>query len=202
MLVPPLGRCVAHVGGVRQVMPPWPGSWVVPMPAPWCVYWCGAGVAFVAVHGAAELWCMVVSWFWLHRSSGTHDGVSYWGILVNVVDVVVIHGGGGAICFVCPPPVGEFDGVKVVDKAIHVVCNSCFVKKRIPLHRLRCRGMLFQVMALAHTGTGPVVVDAHDGYDALFDGVRGFRAEGRAGCPGHGPDAVYGSNAIVGPVRD
>ena len=43
MLVPPLGRCVAHAGGVRQVMPPWPGSWFVPLLAPWCVYWCGAG---------------------------------------------------------------------------------------------------------------------------------------------------------------
>ena len=53
MLVPPLGRCVARVGGVRQVMPPWPGSWVVPLPAPWCAYCCGAGAAFVAVHGAA-----------------------------------------------------------------------------------------------------------------------------------------------------
>ena len=57
-------------------------------------------------------------------------------------------------------------------------------------------------MALAHTGTGPVVVDAHDGYDGLFDGVVGFRAEGRAGCPGHGPDAVHGSNAIICPVAD
>ena len=43
MLVPPLGRCMAHAGGVRQVMPPWPGSWVVPMPAPWCAYCRGAG---------------------------------------------------------------------------------------------------------------------------------------------------------------
>ena len=43
MLVPPLGRCVAHVGGVRQGMSPWPGSWFVPVPAPWCAYWCGAG---------------------------------------------------------------------------------------------------------------------------------------------------------------
>ena len=24
-----------------------------------------------------------------------------------------------------------------------VGCNSCFIKKRIPLHRFRCRGMLF-----------------------------------------------------------
>ncbi len=60
MLVPPLGRDLAHVGGVCQGMPPWFGSWFVPLPAPWCAYWCGAGVAFVAVHGAAELWCMVV----------------------------------------------------------------------------------------------------------------------------------------------
>ena len=43
MLVPPLGRCMARVGGVRQVMPPWFGSWFVPVPAPWCAYWCGAG---------------------------------------------------------------------------------------------------------------------------------------------------------------
>ena len=60
ILVPPLGRCVARVGGVRQVMPPWFGSWFVPMPAPWCAYWCGAGAAFVVVHGAAELRRMVV----------------------------------------------------------------------------------------------------------------------------------------------
>ena len=78
ILVPPLGRDLARVGGVRQVMPPWPGSWVVPMPAPWCVYWCGAGV--------------LVQWFWpwlrcrccLHCNSL----------------------GGGAVCFACPPPVG------------------------------------------------------------------------------------------------
>lgn len=44
MLVPPLGLCLAHAGGVRQVMPPWPGSWVVPVPAPWCAYGRGAGV--------------------------------------------------------------------------------------------------------------------------------------------------------------
>ena len=62
--------------------------------------------------------------------------------------------------------------------------------------------MLFQVMALAHTGTSPVVVDAHERNDTLFDSVVGFRAEGGAGCPGHGPDAVRGSNAIVGPVAD
>ena len=62
--------------------------------------------------------------------------------------------------------------------------------------------MLFQVMALAHTGTSPVVVDAHERNDTLFDSVVGFRAEGGAGCPGHGPDAVHGSNAIVGPVAD
>ena len=43
MLVPPLGRCWARIGGVCQVMPPWFGSWFVPMPAPWCAYWCGAG---------------------------------------------------------------------------------------------------------------------------------------------------------------
>ena len=43
ILVPPLGRCLAHVGGVRQVVPPWPGSWFVPVPAPWCAYCCGAG---------------------------------------------------------------------------------------------------------------------------------------------------------------
>ena len=53
MLVPPLGRCMAHIGGVRQVMPPWLGSWIEPLPAPWCAYWCGAGAAFAAVHGAA-----------------------------------------------------------------------------------------------------------------------------------------------------
>lgn len=57
-------------------------------------------------------------------------------------------------------------------------------------------------MALAHTGTSPVVVDAHERNDTLFDGVVGFRAEGRAGCPGHGPDAVHGSNAIICPVAD
>ena len=60
MLVPPLGRDLAHVGGVCQVMPPWFGSWFVPLPAPWCAYCRGAGVAFAAVHGAAELRRMVV----------------------------------------------------------------------------------------------------------------------------------------------
>ena len=39
--------------------------------------------------------------------------------------------------------------------------------------------MLWHLATL--TRTGPVAVDAQDGYDALFDGVRGFRAEGRAG---------------------
>ena len=29
---------------------------------------------------------------------------------------------------------------------------------------------------LAHTGTGLVAVDAHDGHDGLFNDVRGFRA--------------------------
>ena len=79
MLVPPLGRCVARVGGVRQVMPPWLGSWFVPLSAPWCAYcrgagWClGCGYGSVAdavrivIHWAAELRCMVVSWFWLCR---------------------------------------------------------------------------------------------------------------------------------------
>ena len=43
MLVPPLGRCMAYAGGVRQMMPPWSGSWVVPLPAPWCAYCRGAG---------------------------------------------------------------------------------------------------------------------------------------------------------------
>ena len=43
ILVPPLGRDLARVGGVRQIMPPWSGSWVVPLPAPWCAYCRGAG---------------------------------------------------------------------------------------------------------------------------------------------------------------
>ena len=33
---------------------------VIHVLAPWCAYWCGAGAAFVAVHGAAELRRMVV----------------------------------------------------------------------------------------------------------------------------------------------
>ena len=76
MLVPPLGRCVARVGGVRQVMPPWLGSWFGPLPAPWCAYWCGAGCLGCGVMClgrllrfmvAAELWRMIVSWPWLCR---------------------------------------------------------------------------------------------------------------------------------------
>lgn len=55
MLVPPLGLCLAHAGGVRQVMPPWPGSWVVPVPAPWCAYWCGAGCLGAVVLAMAVL---------------------------------------------------------------------------------------------------------------------------------------------------
>ena len=89
---------MAHVGGVRQVMPPWLGSWIVPMPAPWCAYCRGAGAAFVAVHGAAEFWRMVVPW-----------------PCCNLL-------GGGVVCFVCPPPVGEFDGVVVIHA---LCCNSC-----------------------------------------------------------------------------
>ena len=53
--VPLLGRCMAHVGGVRQVMPPWFGSWFVPLPAPWCAYCCGAGAL---VRG----WVIVIRW--------------------------------------------------------------------------------------------------------------------------------------------
>ena len=75
MLVPPLGRCVAHVGGVRQVVPPWPGSWFVPMPAPWCMFDAGRGVydvfdvgaVNIVIRWAAELRRMVVSWPWLRR---------------------------------------------------------------------------------------------------------------------------------------
>ena len=71
MLVPPLGRDLAHAGGVCQVMPPWFGSWFVPLPAPWCAYWCGAGALVhcwvIVIHWAAELRRMVVSWFWLCR---------------------------------------------------------------------------------------------------------------------------------------
>ena len=64
MLVPPLGRCMAYAGGVRQVMPPWFGLWFVPMSAPWCrmaagrVSWySGFGHGFVA--GAV---CIVIRW--------------------------------------------------------------------------------------------------------------------------------------------
>ena len=103
ILVPPLGRCWARIGGVRQVMPPWPGSWVVPVPAPWCAWmrggWCvhdvfDVGAVDIVIRWAAELRRMAVSWPWFHRSSGTHDGVSYRRISADVVDVVVIHGGG------------------------------------------------------------------------------------------------------------
>ena len=55
MLVPPLGRCMAHVGGVCQATPPWFGSWIVPLPAPWCAYWRGAGAL---VRG----WVIVIRW--------------------------------------------------------------------------------------------------------------------------------------------
>ena len=78
ILVLPLGRCLAHVGGVRQVMPPWLGSWFVPLPAPWCAL----------LRGGAP-WC-VVGW----------NDVS--GLYIHV-DCNSL--GGGAVCFACPPPV-------------------------------------------------------------------------------------------------
>ena len=60
MLVPPLGRCMARVGGVRQVMPPWPGSWFGHD-----VF--DVGAVNIVIRWAAELRRMVVSWLWLCR---------------------------------------------------------------------------------------------------------------------------------------
>ena len=73
ILVPPLGRCVAHAGGVRQVMPPWLGSWFVPLPAPWCAYGCGAGVL----------------WLWRHDvfDVGAVDIVIHWAVVQFVLCV-------------------------------------------------------------------------------------------------------------------
>ena len=62
MLVPPLGRCMAHIGGVCQVMPPWFGSWFVPLPAPWCAYWCGAGCLGCGYGSVADAVRIVIRW--------------------------------------------------------------------------------------------------------------------------------------------
>ena len=76
MLVQPLGRCMAYAGGVRQVMPPWFGSWFVPMPAPWCRIVAGRECVHdvfdvravdIVIRWAAELWHMIVSWLLLLR---------------------------------------------------------------------------------------------------------------------------------------
>lgn len=133
MLVPPLGRCVAHIGGVRQVMPPWFGSWFVPMPAPWCAYWCGAGCGHdvfdvgavnIVIRWAAELWRMAVSWPWLRRHGSCRsrtgfacDFAIHWAAVQFVLRV-------------------RRPWVWLKCRVATAGCNSCFIKKRIPLHQL------------------------------------------------------------------
>lgn len=62
MLVPPLGRCMAHVGGVRQVMPPWLGSWFVPLPAPWCCILVRGGCLGFGHGSVADAVRIVIRW--------------------------------------------------------------------------------------------------------------------------------------------
>ena len=101
ILVPPSGRDLARVGGARQVMPPWLGSWVVPVPALWCAYWRGAGY----VHDVFD---------------------------VGAVDVVIRWAAVQFVLRVCRP-VLQMRSILVLSE---VSCNSCFIEKHIPLHRL------------------------------------------------------------------
>ena len=95
ILVPPLVRDLAHAGGVRQVMPPWFGSWFVPLPAPWCAYWCGAGclgawLGFVVAYGKRRV---VIRWtavqFVLHIRR--HGVANAYNLGIVGGQLVVIH---------------------------------------------------------------------------------------------------------------